>query len=272
MANAHYPYVGVDRDSSGWVAVSHDGSGNATVAVFEDFQKLWDEFQDYVERIVVDIPIGLCGSIEDGSVTGGEVEDGEAHRACDNLARTAIGARHPSVFNAPAREAATKVGTDGEYDYSEVNESNKDAVNKGLTQQAASIAKEIVEVERFLTDGVDTGVVVEGHPEVSFRAFKKSELEYSKKTAAGVDERLGVLESVEEFEDISWRDLARELGADYDNGDVGLDDLFDALALAMTASASREELQGLPEGDDPPRDGEGLPVQMVYRADEPLNL
>lgn len=64
------------------------------------------------------------------------------------------------------------------------------------------------------------------------------------------------------------RHLVRELA------DVGhsptLDDLLDALALAVTAGASPNELRTLPA--DPPEDHEGLPMQMVYRRDEPFEV
>jgi predicted RNase H-like nuclease len=263
MADVSPPYVGVDRDSSGWVAVSYTEEETADVDVFDTFEELCQEFEA-AGRIVVDIPIGLCDPIDDGEVEGGVVVDDEAFRACDQLARDNIGPRHPSVFNPPARPAALKASKGEEYDT--VNECNVDAVGKGLTQQAANISEEIMEVDEVLAEGADDETILEGHPEVCFRAFKGAELAYSKMTAAGVAERLDALESLSDFEGVDWRELALELGEEAPK--VGLDDLLDALALLMTACDPPEELLKIPE--EPPEDGEGRPVQMVYRADEPL--
>lgn len=63
-------------------------------------------------------------------------------------------------------------------------------------------------------------------------------------------------------------DLARNLA---DEGySVGLDDLLDPLVLAVTAAAPEDEFQALPT--DPPTDGTGLPMQMVYRRTEQFDV
>jgi predicted RNase H-like nuclease len=49
---------------------------------------------------------------------------------------------------------------------------------------------------------------------------------------------------------------------------VQLDDLLDALVLALTARAPPDQFRRLPP--DPPTDAEGLPMQMVYRAEQSL--
>jgi hypothetical protein len=71
--------------------------------------------------------------------------------------------------------------------------------------------------------------------------------------------------STEECEKDDWRSLAGSLR---DSGqDAGLDELLDALALALTARASDAELQRLPDfdvGDDE------FPVQLVYRRESPF--
>ncbi|ELY39862.1 hypothetical protein C496_14331 [Natronorubrum tibetense GA33] len=109
-------------------------------------------------------------------------------------------------------------------------------------------------------------IFAEGHPKVCFRAFNGAPLEHSKHTAAGVEERLSTLKSVPEYEAGDWRTIARELqGLEYK---IGIDDVLDAFALALTACAPHDEFQQLPS--DPPEDTRGLPMQMVYRSETQL--
>jgi predicted RNase H-like nuclease len=71
--------------------------------------------------------------------------------------------------------------------------------------------------------------------------------------------------STEECEKDDWRSLVERLR---DSGqDAGLDDLLDALALALTAQASEDELQRLPDYDT--TDNE-FPMQMAYRRGTPF--
>jgi predicted RNase H-like nuclease len=265
MGGETWSYIGVDRDGSDWIAVGYSEQSPMGATVYDTIDQLWVVHGDTADRIVVDVPIGLCSSLEDPDPCG-RITDGELSRHCDDLARTVIGSRSSSIFAAPCR-TAVELAADGA-EYSEVNETNREHTGKGLMQQAANIAPCIVEVDELLRDDGDPDILVEGHPEVCFRALGDSDLNHSKKTAPGVDERLSLLESMSEYEQGTWRRLARELA---DEGhSTGLDDLLDALALAVAAGASFDELQTLPA--DPPEDGEGLPMQMVYRRDEPLEV
>jgi len=266
MAAEPWRYIGVDWDSGAWVAVGYTASGDADAAVFGSIEKLWDERGAAADRIVVDVPIGLCESRErpDGCME----EDGELSRECDDLARDVIGPRSSSVFTAPCREAVRLA--DDEADYSEINETNEDRTGKGLMRQAANIAPGIVEVEDLLCELEDLTAVVEGHPEVCFRAFADDMLQYNKKTAPGMDERLTALEDSTEYTAGTWRHLAATLAEK--GHETGADDLLDALSLALTARASEEERQRLPDKDPPPEDPEGLPMQMVYRRSEPFDM
>ena len=87
-----------------------------------------------------------------------------------------------------------------------------------------------------------------------------------KKSALGVDERLSALETIPEYSDGDWRVVADQL--DDTTFDIGLDDVLDAFALALTACAPDEEYRQLPV--DPPEDARGLPMQMVYRSETTL--
>lgn len=264
MAAQQWQYVGVDWDSGAWVAVGYPETGVPEADVFETIEELWNDHGATAERIVVDVPIGLCGP---GETTEGCVETaGERSRQCDDLARTVIGPRSSSVFTPPCRDAARQAAAGVEY--STVNETNKEQTGKGLMRQAANIAPGIVEVEELLLDQGDPTTLVEGHPEVCFRAFADSPLEYNKKTAPGMDERLTALEQATEYEQGTWRRLATELAAS--GHDPGTDDLLDALSLALTARAPAESFQRLPR--EPPEDEHGLPMQMVYRRSTPFEV
>jgi len=255
--------VGVDWSSGAWVAVAYGTDDVPDVAVFDTIREVWDAYGDAARRVVVDVPIGLCDSLDAASCSCTE-RDGELSRRCDDVARTVLGPRSSSVFTPPARAAAKLAADDREY--AEVNAANRDRTGKGLMRQSANIAPAIVEVERLLLGAGDPAILVEGHPEVCFRAFAGAPLRHSKKTAPGADERLSALEGVEGYEAGDWRTLAAEL-RDEDRR-VQLDDLLDALVLALTARAPPDQFRRLPP--DPPTDPEGLPMQMVYRAEQSL--
>jgi len=67
---------------------------------------------------------------------------------------------------------------------------------------------------------------------------------------------------VEEYTTQDWRRLAESLRTE--ERTVRLDDLLDALVLALTAFAEGDEYKRLPP--HPPTDASGLPMQMVYRS------
>ena len=258
-------FVGVDWSSGAWVAVAYSNDRDSPEAfVSEEIPEVWEEYGESASRIVVDVPIGLCEpseSTECGCVVDSE---GELSRECDDLGRSAIGSRYRSVFTAPCREAA-RLAADGA-EHAEVSAVNRSVTGKGLTQQAANIAVGIVDVEELLLDVGDSTCLVEGHPEVCFRAFNGEELTHSKKTALGVDERLSALEMVPEYSTGDWRRVAQQLnGTEFT---IGMDDVLDAFVLALTACAPDEEYRRLPE--NPPEDARGLPMQMVYRSETRL--
>ena len=269
-----WQHIGVDWDSGSWVAVGVTEDLEFGVEVYERLGELWNEHRSTVSRIVVDVPIGLCGTVEDPA--GARIDkDGELHRACDMLARSLIGSRHSSVFNPPCREVVEEaVEPDHGYRlkddiYSEMNAKNKALTGKGLTKQGLNIAPGILEVDDLIRDAqIDNEIMVEGHPELCFRAFGEEDLDYSKRTAPGLAERLELLRSLDEYTQGTWTDLAMAVG----NVGIspGIDDLTDALALALTACAEDDEIHSLP--GDYPKDGENMPVRMVYRREEPFSL
>jgi predicted RNase H-like nuclease len=257
-----WQHIGVDWDTGSWVAVGYTGDGTPDAGVFESIEALWDAHGAAAARVVVDVPIGLCESEGTGCVE----TDGERSRRCDDLARTVLGSRSSSVFTPPCRDVA-RLAAEGDHDHSTLSDLNREQTGKGLMRQAANIADGIIEVEAFLHER-DSRALLEGHPEVCFRAFAGEELAYNKRTAPGMAERLAALTAVAAYEPGTWRELAGRLG---ERGhDPGTDDLLDALALALTARAPEGAFQTLPS--EPPEDAVGLPVQMVYRRAEPFEM
>lgn len=247
-------YIGVDWSSGSWLAVGIAEDRTIHVSTYKCIQKFWDTFGCTAEKVVADIPIGL---FEEGD----RDESEELVRECDHLARKVVGSRYRSVFNPPAREVATRAKNES---YEQVKATNREITGKGLTQQAYSVAPGIAEVDELL-EGSEKKFI-EGHPEVCFAALR-GPLSYSKKTAAGVHERVEALEEVEEAAFEMIREICRQV-ADAKH-EIGVDDALDALVLAYVAGFSEKKQYTLPE--DPPKDSQGQPMQMVYRADEPFD-
>lgn len=289
---AHWNHVGVDWDSGEWLAVGFIEESTFEASSFPSIETLWEDVGRHADRLVIDVPIGLCGSKE--SLAGCKTdEDGDLTRKCDRLARKLIGTRWSSVFNPPCRTVAREaVSTDYGYSrndetYDQLNASNREHTGKGLMQQALSIAPGIVEVEDLLLENEDARRTIhESHPELAFRAladmapdFPAADgggLRFSKKTAPGFAEREVVLSSTDEYESGTWQRIAE--GFDEDEYVPGIDDLMDAIVLALTASADAGEFHHLP-GDEryPVHDVDSetdvaLPMEMVYRRNKPFDL
>lgn len=235
--------MGVDWATDGWLAVSLDGDETATL--HDEFGDVWRTYRD-ADRILVDVPIGLPSSEE-------------PTRRCDSLARDVIGPRRSSVFPPPARAAL------GHDDHAAASDANRDAIGKGLSIQAYHIADGIEAVDDLLRSNPQARETVrEAHPEVCFWAFAGSPLSHSKTTAAGYAERLTALEHA----GVDAADLVHRLATNVSDAEVGIDDVVDATALALTARSEPGTVRTLP----PERvvDEEGLPMEMVYRARDPL--
>jgi predicted RNase H-like nuclease len=219
-------------------------------------------FED-AERIVVDVPIGLPGPAERPPIDADR--DWPATREADALARDAVGPRSSSVFPAPSRPVVEAIrAVDDAPDWATLNTINERAIGKGLPQQSANIAPGVADVDALLDDA-GTDAVVEGHPEVAFRAFRGAPLEHSKHAARGVRERIAALRTVEEHADDDWQRAVDDLDP---ASSVGLDDLLDAIALALTAAAGNDAWRTLPP--DPDRDAVGRPMRVAYRSTDPL--
>jgi predicted RNase H-like nuclease len=239
-------YLGVDWCADGWLAVAYTAAGFDHAGVFPEVGQLWSQYEERAERALIDVPIGLR-------------ESGSEPRPPEPLAREVLRPRSASVFTPPVREATRKQS------YRAATRVNERKADRGLSKQAHTISPGIAAVDELLR-AIDEArdVVRESHPEVCFRAFAGEPLAHSKKTAAGYAERMRTLAGFDPDAAPTVQSTA-EATADHE---VAVDDVLDAVVLGLTARPGPGELRTLPP--DPPTDAEGLPMEMVYRAESPL--
>lgn len=256
--------AGVDWAGGAWIAVVIEGDGDPQCRLEADLETLWN---DGVDRILVDVPIGLPD----------DAETLEKREAVDSAARSAA-ERPSSVFPVPSR-GACELAREGA-DYETVSEQNREDLDKGLSRQSYHIAPAIGAVDAFLRrDETARERVMEAHPEVCFRGLNGARLDRSKTTAPGVGERLAALDGYLDDPGGALGRICRALvDAEPGTGDAPgeestadptVDDAVDALGLAVVARRAGDDLRFLP-GDATHRDSEGIPMRMAYWSDEPL--
>jgi len=239
-------YIGVDWASKGWVGVILRDDGSWDTDHFPTIWSLWKCHTD-ASRIFIDIPIGLPT---------------DNKRACDVEAKQKLGQQGRSVFYTPLREAVY------EQNLEDAKETNEKA-GYSIQNQAWSIVPRIREVDEFLD--MNPGArdrLFETHPEVCFYSLNGGETMPPKKTETGIQRRRALLadeysEAIEIYEQACDLYLTPEY-ASFLNAK---DDILDALVAAVTARRQMSEIARLPEGGDLPRDGRGLPMQMLYPND-----
>ncbi len=235
---------GVDGCRCGWFYIALDSSGIVEWGVVSKIEDLVANAQES-DRIFVDIPIGL--------------PEGKDERPCDKEARRHLGSpRGCSVFRTPVREALSA------RDYEEAKQISREVTDKAVSTQTFALMPKILEVDQLLrTSGMARRVVQEVHPEICFWALAgEHPMQYSKKKRPGLEERLDVLETIrptvrEEFTRMSAAFLRKQ---------VALDDIVDAMAAAITATAGWNEFRYLPELRR--RDAYDRPMTMAYALQE----
>lgn len=211
---------GVDGCRAGWVAARLNLDDNRLEAKF-GFQ-----FRDIVKlvenarMVMVDMPIGLGD---------------ETARPCEAAARKLLSPlRHSSVFSPPRRQMLNFE------EYSEANAWGKAQQKKltgseaggGLSKQAWMITPKIREVDAVMTPDLQKRIC-EAHPEIAFwRLNNRTPCTHSKRTAQGREERQVLLAKSGLNPDPLFQSLKQAA-----SGGAGLDDLYDACALALTAKA-----------------------------------
>jgi predicted RNase H-like nuclease len=220
--------VGIDACKKGWIVVALDPD-RPTAHFIPSISALVDAVPD-VTTIAIDIPIGLPDV---------------GQRVADQLAYDLLGPRRKSVFFVPVRGA---LETD---DFDLANRISRESSNNGVSKQAHSLRKKILEVDKWLKSAPCQ--VKEIHPEVSFFAMLGGPLEYSKRTWAGMNLRRAALRD-------EGIDLDRLV--DFTGESASVDDVLDAAAAAWSAQRIERGTQGcLP---DPPEIGPRGELQAIW--------
>jgi predicted RNase H-like nuclease len=193
--------AGVDGWKNGWVAVLL-GDGDPEVRSFPDFASSALGLRA-VSIIVVDIPIGL--------------PEGPA-RLADSAARRVLGSRASSVFSTPPRIAIEQET------FAAALVAVRQGLGVGISAQAYALRGKILEVEAV---AVLDERVFEGHPEVSFCALAGGRpVPFAKKSWNGQMWRRRLLVDA----GITIPDALPGKA-----GEVAVDDVLDAAAMAWTA-------------------------------------
>lgn len=232
-------YIGVDGCRKGWFAVSIGSDGRRfEIGIFETIGDLWNSLQNSA-LILIDIPIGLPHT---------------GKRLCDIDARRVLKKRAASVFPVPCRQAI-RADT-----YRKACRINQKTLGARLSVQTWNLAGKIRDVDDLLCGNRNAQQWVrESHPEICFWALAgKRPMAYYKKTDQGSAERMRLLKKINPAtEKIIYTALKN-----YPRKYLAADDILDATALAVTASAGMDALMSMPE--NPPRDSMGLPMEIVY--------
>lgn len=161
-------YAGIDGCRQGWVAFVL-GEGEELVEGYRDFATLVADLAAAGVRVFgVDMPI-------DPPARG--------ERECDLAVRQLLGDKRSSLFVTPTR-AALEAQTQ-----SQASQINRRHGGKGVSAQAFALRHKILEVDRARGQHE----IIEIHPELAFHLL--GDVRHSKRTWAGVRERVAVLEA-----------------------------------------------------------------------------
>jgi predicted RNase H-like nuclease len=244
--------VGVDWAGGQWFCVKFRDGTYAECALESTFEAVWTQCGT-ADRIVVDIPIGLPS----------ESTTLKQREKLDARARSVTGFPS-SVFPAPSRAAVSKAAAGESYEV--VSSANRAEIGKGLSRQSYQLAAAAGQVDTVLQNNEEARTsVAEAHPEVCFRGLLGRQLRHRKTAAAGVGERLDALGVALEHPEATLRNVTTDLPEDSEG--VAVDDVLDALVLAVVAAA--DEIQYLPH--EPAVDTTGIPMRMAYTAEDSLN-
>ena len=100
--------------------------------------------------------------------------------------------------------------------------------------------------------------VIESHPELAFAILKGSSLVFSKKTLAGIQERLTILSTKHS----QTKQIFALAASTYPRKSLGRDDIVDALALLCVGLGKKRRL--VVSGQR--RDAFGIPIRMIVPA------
>lgn len=232
--------MGADGCPGGWICVSIAAGGDWSVSLIAT--DAIATVAASATMVFIDIPVGLVNSHRE-------------QRACDHEARRVLGRpRGSSVFPVPAREVL-QAGS-----YEEALAINRRLTGRGISKQSWLITPKIRVVDELLqaTPGLHR-VLRESHPEVCFWALNGAQpMRHNKKTADGRKERMGVLRRLFPAVDAVFAEASER----YRRSEVAVDDIIDALVLAVSAWLGVGRYLTLPH--NPPVDARSLAMEVVY--------
>ena len=228
--NLPYSIVaGVTPCAPGWLVASAKLHG-ATFApeaprVLGSFAEVLDERPSF-SVIALNAPVGYIDDVHEGG------------RTCDRMARALLGRRGSTIHNAPTRASLQEEA--------DVADDGLDAVTNVLLHRYREVAAEMAPYRQR--------TVFEVHPELSFFQINSDvPLRWSKKTEAGMEERIALLK-------MRVPGSERLLEAELD--DVPMSHLLDVAAILWTARRIFARA-GTRLPSDPEWDEQGLRMEFV---------
>ena len=162
--------------------------------------------------------------------------------------------RAASVFSVPSRDAVYA------NNYAQACRINHRLLGKKLSKQAWNICGKIRQVDKLLKiSPTIRSKVRECHPEVCFWALNnKTAMQFNKKHKAGMEERIQLLSKY-----LPTAQHILEFASDaYSRSQVAVDDIIDAMVLAVTAALGNKKLRSYPEV--PQLDNRGIRMEITY--------
>jgi hypothetical protein len=228
--------LGVDGCRAGWLAIAAALEGPEVSCQLHQNAEALVASTDW-QLMAIDIPIGLP---EQGS------------RACDQEARSRLGARRSSVFPAPIRAVLQAE------DHQQACAISRQLQGKGISCQSFNIVAKIRSIDLLLQANRSLQQRIhEVHPELIFQQWNGGQpMQHGKKTAQGKQDRRQLVES--EFPG-AWESIRRQ----HRRADVADDDILDALAALHTARRLQQgEALQLPMQAAQEFDATGLPMRI----------
>ena len=228
--------VGIDWMKTYWLAAEICG-GTVQARKLSHISEI-NEYYAEADAVLIDIPVGLPENAAE-----------DAARP-DRAARDVLPARRkPSIFPVPCRQAVYHET------YAEASAENEQVLGRRLTSQSYGFSKMIRQVDDFLASAHQwKNRLWESHPEVAFQLLNGGVgLLHSKHTEAGIEERIGILQSYGIDPEILFGKFSAKQ----------YEDVLDALCLAVTAKLGCENgFRSIPEKTV--CDSRGLKMQMVF--------
>ncbi|WP_455715817.1 DUF429 domain-containing protein [Anaerosporobacter sp.] len=227
--------IGVDGCKGGWIVASID-HGTLKIEKKNSIGEIVTQYSGF-DNFLIDMVIGLPSSKE-------QIRP-------DSYARQIIKERSSTIFPVPCRQAIYAENV------AEAYEENVRVLGKKFTPLTVGIMPKIRELDSFLQEHDQyKNVILESHPEVCFARLNGKTILSKKSEYDGVAERVHILNKY--LPHLEINDLM-QMAKTYR---CNVDDLIDAICLAVTANLAKQGLcVTIP--DKPMLDETGLKMQMV---------